>query len=256
MSFVKSFSIFSSLILIFPVLVLLYLGLFVFRNTKVFTQQFFLSILLSLTASALALIIIFLLFTPLAYYLARHKDFFIETLVDLPASIPHPIVGIALVFLTSPYSPLGFLYTLFKISLFDNLLGLVSALVIVSAPIYIKTLKSYFQAFPESYEIFARSLGYSQFSVLYKILIPISFRGIITALLISLSRAMSEFGSIAIIAYYILHPPFNGISPASVIIYDYYTYYGPETAVTASAVLIIIGFIITLSIRIVESKSE
>ena len=42
-------------------------------------------------------------------------------------------------------------------------------------------------------------------------------------------RAMSEFGSIAILAYYILQGPFKGVESASVLIYQYYGYYETES---------------------------
>lgn len=48
-----------------------------------------------------------LLLTPLAYYLARSRDRVAETLVDVPASVPHPIIGVALLILDSPLTPSG-----------------------------------------------------------------------------------------------------------------------------------------------------
>ena len=68
-------------------------------------------------------------------------------------------------------------------------------------------------------------------------------RGMESASLISMSRALSEFGSISIIAYYVLQYPFYGVSPASVSIYELFTggvTGGLDAAVTASAVMILV----------------
>jgi len=253
----KFFSIISLIVLILPIFTLVYLGFFVYRSPQAFSSIFFSSLLLTLFSSTIAMLVNIILFTPIAYILSRSNsksNKLVESIIDLPATIPHPVVGIALVFLTSPYTPIGSALNSIGISLFDNLLGLVYALVIVSAPIYIKSLKSYFDALPTSYEYFAKSLGASEFKVLFYVVLPISVRGLITSALISMARAMSEFGSIAIVAYYVLHPPFNGVSPASVIIFDYYTYYGPGPAITASAVMILIGLVYSFIIRIIERR--
>ena len=57
------------------------------------------SIWLSIYTSGLAAVISFIIGTPFAYLLAR-KNFFgkkvVESIIDLPIMIPHPVVGIAI----------------------------------------------------------------------------------------------------------------------------------------------------------------
>ena len=57
------------------------------------------SIGLSIYTSGMAALISFLIGTPFAYLLAR-KNFFgkklVESIIDLPIMIPHPVVGIAI----------------------------------------------------------------------------------------------------------------------------------------------------------------
>ena len=63
---------------------------------------------------------------------------------------------------------------------------------------------------------------------------------------------MSEFGSIAIVAYELLSPKaFFGVSPASVLIFDLYTFTGLQGAVTASAVLILVSLAMMIALRFV-----
>ncbi len=238
-----------------PVLIILVYGFAVFRSSLGFTYTVFLSITLTVVSSAVAAAVVFLIFTPLAYQLARSSNTFFETVSDIPASIPHPIVGIALLILDSPVTPTGVFLNSIGINFFDSFQGLVAALVIVSAPVYIRAAQSMFASKRIEPENFATSLGASRLRVLYNIVVPDSKREIISASLTAMSRAMSEFGSIAIVSYYVLQYPFNGVEPASVLIYNYYGYYGPNVAVTVSAVMIIISLAIIITMRLFSSGS-
>ena len=99
-------------------------------------------------------------------------------------------------------------------------------------------------------EQFSQSLGASRLRTLYGIVLPSMSRQIVSSLLTSMSRAMSEFGSIAIMAYYVVQYPFNGVSAASVLIYEYYGYYGPGVAITASAMMIVVSLVVLVAARI------
>ena len=81
-------------ILVIPVALILIYGFFFYRSSTGFGLAVFRSIALTLLTSALSAIIIFIVFTPLAYELASRAHRAMETVSDIPASIPHPIVGI------------------------------------------------------------------------------------------------------------------------------------------------------------------
>ena len=249
MNWLKLISYGTLVLLLIPVLILLFEGFGPLSNPLGYGNAVFRSIELSLISSALAAIASMALFTPLAYYFARNENKFAETLADLPAAIPHPIIGIALLILTSPLTPFGQFLISIGINLFNTILGLVIALTIVSAPIYIKSMQPYFQSMNVSHENYALGLGASKLMTFVYVVLPNSGRGILTASLISMSRAMSEFGSIAIIAYYVLQSPFYGVNPASVLIFQYYSYYGLGAAVTASAILVVVSLLLMATVR-------
>lgn len=252
-NFLEIISFLLTLIIIIPILYVFLYGYSVFYVSSIaFSESLLSSIALTFFSSAIAVIISIILFTPLAYYLARHKNPLIETLVDLPASVPHPIVGIALIFLDSPTNPFGnFLYT-HGIIFYYTYTGLISALLIVSTPVYIRAMQNFFESLPQSYEIYARSLGSSEFRVYLTVVLPKAVRGIISAGLTSVARAISEFGSVVIIAPYVTGWIFNGLSTSSVYIYDeYLTYF--NASVTAAATLILFSLILIISARIINS---
>lgn len=243
----------SAFLLSIPIIIILVYGIFIFRSGEAFTHTVLLSITLTVVSSATAAAIVFLVFTPLAYELARRKNSLFETVSDIPASIPHPIIGIALLILDSPITPTGRFLNSIGINFFDTFQGLVAALVIVSAPVYIRAAQSLFSSRRIEPEILASSLGASRLRLLYTVVVADSYRGVISASLTAMSRGMSEFGSIAIVAYYVLQAPFKGVEPASVLIYEYYGYYGPQVAITVSALMILISIAIIVALRLVSS---
>jgi molybdate/tungstate transport system permease protein len=217
----------------------------------------FKSILLTLLASGITVAAEVVLFTPLSYYLARNRNGIAETLADIPATIPHPIVGIALVVIDSPLTPSGQFLTSIGINFFNSILGLVVALTIISAPIYIKAMQPFFESMNQAPENFALGLGASRLRTFAFVALPNSFRGIVSASLIALSRAMSEFGSIAIVAYIVLQAPLglSGVSPASVVIFNFYDAGNLPAAVTASAVLIVVSVPIMVALRVAKGRT-
>jgi len=258
MNWLRLISIASLLLLLVPILTLLYYGLGPFRDAAGFSAQVLRSIELTLFSSALAVVVDFILFTPLAYYLARGNDRITESLVDIPVSVPHPIIGVALLILDSPVTPTGRFLLSLHINFYNTMLGLVTALVIMSAPIYVKSMEPYFESKDPSPEEFAMGMGASRLKTLYSVVLPNSYDGLSSASLISMSRALSEFGSISIIAFYVLQFPFYGVSPASVTIYEFFSGNmsgGLNAAVSASAAMILVAIPITLAGHVVRRRT-
>jgi len=244
-------------LLVAPVIALLYLGFGPMISSAGYSPLVLRSVVLTLFASAITVLAEILLFTPLSYYLARSRNSLAETLADVPASIPHPIVGIALVVIDSPLTPVGRFLISIGVNFFNTILGLVAALTIVSAPIFIKSMQPYFESMDRAPEEFALGLGASRLRTFLSVVLPNSFRGLVGASLIALSRAMSEFGSIAIVAYVILSAPFGlaGASPASVTIFNFYDAGDLNAAVTASAVLVAVSLPLMVALRIVKGRT-
>jgi molybdate/tungstate transport system permease protein len=252
LNWLKLISALSLAILVIPVFLLLYEGFGPLRDPIGYSYDVFRSVELTLLSSAIAATVSVALFTPLSYYFARNKNSIAETLSDIPASIPHPIIGVAILVIASPLTPFGKFLLSVGINFFDSFLGLIIALTIVSAPIYIKSMQPFFQSMNIAHENYALGLGASKFRTFVSVVLPNSGKGILSASLISMSRAMSEFGSISIVAYYVLQQPFYGVNPAPVLVFQYYTYYGLGAAVTSSAVMILVSIAMMVLLRLVR----
>jgi molybdate/tungstate transport system permease protein len=245
-------------LLIVPVLVLLYEGFGPMRTPVGYSLGVFQSIGLTLLACLTAVVAIAVLYTPLAYFFARTHNAEsrgLQTLSDIPASIPHPIVGIALLLLASPITPLGKFLLSIGFDLFQTFLGLIVALVIVSAPIYIKAMQPFFESMNQSPENYALGIGASRFRTFISVVLPRSGRGIFSASLISASRALSEYGSISIIAYIIIQPrQFYGLSPIQILIVTFYESGDIAAAVTCAAVTIVVAIAVVLPLRFIQQR--
>jgi molybdate/tungstate transport system permease protein len=259
MNWLRLISELGIVLLLAPIVVLLYYGLGPLRDSQGLSPLVLRSIALTLVSSALALLVNVLLFTPLAYHLARSRDRLSDALVDIPVSVPHPIIGVALLILDSPQTPTGQFLLSMGINFYNTLLGLVIALVIMSGPIYVRSMQPVFEARDESPENFARGMGASQIRTLYSVVLPDSKSGLVSASLVSMSRAMSEFGSISIIAFYVLQYPFFGASAASVTIFNLFSGAVPgglNAAVTASAAMILVALPIALGAHLLRRKNH
>ena len=114
-------------------------------------------------------------------------------------------------------------------------LGIVCAMLFVSAPLYISGAREAFARVDPRYEAVARTLGDPAWRVFRRITLPLSRRGLVAASVVMWARAVSEFGSIVIITY---NP-----KVASVLSYDRFTTAGLPEALPVAAVLALLALI-------------
>ena len=202
------------------------------------------SIRLSLYASVTASLLAFLFGTPFAYLLAR-KDFrgkkFIESIIDLPIMIPHPIVGIAILSLAGRNHWLGRMADALGVRIVGSVTGIVTVLLFVGLPFYVNTVKSGFEAVPRRIEAVSRSLGATAAGTFFRVTFPLAWRSMIVGMIMCTARAVSEFGAIVIVAY---HPMI-----APVMIYERFTAYGLKYSQPVAVWLILLCLGLFLMLR-------
>ena len=200
------------------------------------------------TASTLAAVA---LGTPLAWWLARRRfrgRALVDAVLDLPLLIPHPVAGIALLLLLSRGSPLGATLLGAGIRVVGTPLGIVVAMLFVSAPLYVSAAREAIARVDPRYEGVARTLGDTQWRALRRITLPLARRGLLAGAVVSWARASSEFGAIVILAY---QP-----RVASVLSYDRLTSYGLREALPVAAALVLVALIPLALLRASGTKME
>jgi len=158
----------------------------------------------SVASSSVATLVVTLWGVPLAYAMARlsfRGRGMIQSLIDLPILVPQSVVGIALLSLLGPGSPVGrALGEWAGVSIAGSFLGLVLAQVFVASPFLIKTAMTAFDGVPVHLESAARTLGASASGAFVQVALPLASRGILVGMILCWSRAISEFGSIILFA--------------------------------------------------------
>lgn len=209
------------------------------------------SVWLSMSTSAMAAGIAFVFGTPLAYVLARN-DFpgkkVVESLVDLPIMIPHPVVGIALLSLTSPNVWFGQFLESMGIEIMGTKTGIVAVLVFVGLPFYINTAKSGIEAIPPRLEKVSRSLGAGVAATFFRITLPLCWRSMLVGMIMCMARAISEFGAIIIVSY---HPMI-----APVLMYERFTAFGLKYSQPVAVILIVVSMLFFLLLRTLSLPRE
>jgi molybdate/tungstate transport system permease protein len=209
------------------------------------------SIWLSIYTAGMAGLISFVIGTPFAYLLAR-KEFpgkkLVESIIDLPIMIPHPVVGIAILGLAGKNHWLGSLMQQVGIHIMGTVTGIVTVLTFVGLPFYVNTVKTGFEAIPVRLENVSRSLGASLTKTFFRVTFPLAWRAMLVGIIMCCARAISEFGAIVIVAY---HPMI-----APVMIYERFTAYGLKYSQPVAVWLIVVCLVLFLLLRIFSLPKE
>ena len=191
--------------------------------------------------------------TPLAYLLAR-REFpgraVLAAVLDLPLLIPHPVAGIALLLLLGRESAVGSAALEMGFRIVGTPLGIIAAMLFVSAPLFVSGAREAFAKVDPRYEGVARTLGDSPWRAFYRVTLPLAGRGLLASSVVMWARAVSEFGAIVILTY---NP-----KVASVLSYDRFTSYGLSEALPVAAALALLALLPLTILRALrtESRSE
>jgi molybdate transport system permease protein len=158
---------------------------------------------LSLRLAFFATLVLLLIGTPLAWWLAMTKARvkpFVEAVTALPLVLPPTVLGFYLLILFSPNAPVGgFFVSLTGQSLAFSFFGLVVASVIYSLPFMVQPLQSAFEGVGRGPLEAAASLGASPLDRFLSVASPLALRGYITGVVLSFAHTLGEFGVVLMV---------------------------------------------------------
>jgi molybdate/tungstate transport system permease protein len=175
---------------------------------------------------------------PLAYLLAHSHRWYgrvIQALVDLPLAVPHTVAGIALLFVFGRKGLVGALTKPIGLEFWGTEAGIIIAMLFVSVPFMVNSARLGFEAVDPRLQKVARTLGVAPLEVFYRVDLPLAWRGILTGLVLTYARSISEIGSVMVLAYYPMTAP--------VKIYDLYL----QTGLRESSAMAVLLLMVTLS---------
>ena len=153
---------------------------------------------LSIVTTAVAMLVILVFGTPLAYVLARRPfpgRWLVDTLVDLPIVLPPAVAGIALLMAFGRRGVLGGTLADWGITIPFTAVAVVIAQVFVAAPFYIRAARSGFNRIEADLEMAAADLGAPPGTVFRTITLPLARPGLAAGAVLAWARALGEFGA-------------------------------------------------------------
>lgn len=196
-------SLLAVLFLALPVGVLLLRGLTTRGWEGLPASGIFEALALSLTTTAMSVLLTVTFGTPLAFILARRQfrlKRLVSVLVELPIVLPPAVAGLALLLTLGRRGLLGPLLDTLGLTIAFTTFAVILAQTFVSAPFYIRAAQIGFQNVPPEIESAARVDGASGWLLFRLITLPLSLRALVAGLTLSWARALGEFGATILFA--------------------------------------------------------
>ena len=162
-------------------------------------QALALTLRLSLITAA-ALIVLAL---PLAYWVAfsrRRWKFLLQAATSLPLVMPPTVLGFYVLVAFGNSSPLGRLYERWTgHTLAFTFEGLVVGSILYSLPFAVQPLVNSFLAIDQKLIDASRVLGASRLATFFRVILPLSASGIVTAIALTFAHTFGEFGVVLMV---------------------------------------------------------
>ncbi|MDB9428772.1 molybdate ABC transporter permease subunit [Microcystis aeruginosa CS-555/01A07] len=158
---------------------------------------------ISLKTATIALIIIFFLGIATAYWMLGYRGRWkslIEAVFVAPLILPPTVLGFILLLLFGKNGPLGQLLDLFNFRVVFTWYAAVITATVVAFPLMYKTTLGAFEQVDANLLQVARTLGASEGKIFWRLLLPLSFPGVLAGLTLAFARALGEFGATLMLA--------------------------------------------------------
>jgi molybdate transport system permease protein len=161
------------------------------------------AILLTLQLAGLVTVILLLVGTPIAWWLAHARSRWkgiVGAVVALPLVLPPAVLGFYLLVLMGPHGPVGqFTKAIGLGTLPFTFGGLVVASVIYSLPFVVQPLQNAFEAIGTRPLEVAATLRASPLDTFFSVVVPLARPGFLTASILGFAHTIGEFGVVLMV---------------------------------------------------------
>lgn len=206
------------------------------------------AIWLTVRLAGIVTLILLLMGTPIAWWLARTKSWckgFLGAIVALPLVLPPSVLGFYLLLAMGPQGPVGQLTQALGIGpLPFTFWGLAIASVFYSFPFMVQPLQTAFEAIGRRPLEVAATLRASPFDTFFTVAVPLALPGFLTGAILTFAHTVGEFGVVLMIGGNL--PGITRV--ASVQIYDHVEALEYAQAHRLAAVMLIFSFLVLLAL--------
>ncbi|WP_233270621.1 molybdate ABC transporter permease subunit [Chachezhania sediminis] len=208
------------------------------------------TIVLTLRLAGLTTVLLLLLGTPLAWWLAHGRSFgkdVVSTLVSLPIVLPPTVLGFYLLIAMGPNGPFA---AILGRPLSFTFWGLVVGSVVYSLPFVVNPIRNAFEAMgPRPMEV-AATLRASPLNAFFTVALPLASPGLLTGAILGFAHTVGEFGVVLMIG--------GGIpgrtKVLSVQIFDYVETLDWGKAHLLAGGMLVFSFAVILSMTVIERR--
>jgi molybdate transport system permease protein len=140
---------------------------------------------------------------PIAYWIAYTRwrwKFLAEALVAMPIVLPPTVLGFYLLVALGGRSPVGrWWQSLTGHTLAFSFEGLVIGSIIYSLPFAVQPFAASFAAVDRRLMAASATLGASKLRTFFRVILPLSFPGVLTGIVLSFAHTMGEFGVVLMV---------------------------------------------------------
>ncbi len=206
------------------------------------------AIWLTIRLASIVTLILLLVGTPIAWWLARTKAWWkgpIGAVVALPLVLPPSVLGFYLLLGMGPNGPVGQLTEALGIGLLPfTFWGLVVASVFYSLPFMVQPLQTAFESIGERPLEVAATLRASPLDAFFTVAVPLAWPGFLSASILTFAHTVGEFGVVLMLGGNI--PGETRV--ASVQIYDHVEALEYMQAHNLSAVMLVFSFVVLVAV--------
>jgi molybdate transport system permease protein len=211
-------------------------------------------VFLTFELATITTIVLLLIGTPIAWWLARSHARWKEavaTIVAIPLVLPPTVLGFYLLVVLGPNGPGGAIAGIWGArTLAFTFTGLVIGSVLYSMPFVVQPIRNAFEAIGDRPMEVAATLRTSPTRAFWTVAIPLARAGFLTAAILGFAHTVGEFGVVLMI---------GGSIPGrtkvlSVAIYDYVETDQWAQAHVLAAGMVIFAFIVILAMRLIEKR--
>jgi molybdate transport system permease protein len=209
---------------------------------------------LSVQLAAITTILLLVIATPIAWWLANSESRWrpvLQTVVAMPIVLPPTVMGFYLLILLGPAGALGSWWVdLTGNALTFTFTGLVIASCIYSLPFAVQPLTVAFESLGRHKIEAAWTLGASRLDAFFSVAVPLSLRGYLGAVVLSFAHTLGEFGVVLMVGGNI--PGETRV--VSIAIYDQVESLNYTAAHQLSALLLAVAFVAVFSMFLVNRR--
>lgn len=212
------------------------------------------ALLVTLKLALITTLILLVIGTPIAWWLARSQwrfKFLFEAIVALPLVLPPTVLGFYLLIALGPEGPIGGLVkAMGGPTLVFSFTGLVIGSVFYSFPFVVQPLQNSFRAIGDRPLEVAATLRASPFDCFFNVVIPLARPGFLTAAVLGFAHTLGEFGVVLMIGGNIP----GQTQVVSIAIYDHVEALEYSQAHWLSGGLVLLSFVMLMVVYAVNRR--